>query len=289
MSEVKDTLKEHPSLRFGAMLLGMLITSIGVNGFLRPAHLLSGGATGISTAINYLTGINIGLLTFIVNMPVFILGFIYLEKEFCILSLINMAIFSFMLGITSDVSQIIPIQNDVILQAIYGGLLSGAGVGLVFRTKASTGGTDIIAAILKVKRNIEMKDTTMAINAVIIFVGSFLFGLDLALYTLISIFMNVTTMNFVKDAMNSQKAVMIVSDNYDEIAEHIMQEIVRGVTFLEAEGAYTHNKKRIIYTVVSTNEIPKIKEISLKYDNKAFISVNDITEVKGRGFKAKDL
>ncbi|TQQ85833.1 YitT family protein [Peptacetobacter hominis] len=289
MSEVKDTLKEYPSLRFGAMLLGMLITSIGVNGFLRPAHLLSGGATGISTAINYLTGINIGLLTFIVNMPVFILGFIYLEKEFCILSLINMAIFSFMLGITSDVSQIIPIQNDVILQAIYGGLLSGAGVGLVFRTKASTGGTDIIAAILKVKRNIEMKDTTMAINAVIIFVGSFLFGLDLALYTLISIFMNVTTMNFVKDAMNSQKAVMIVSDNYDEIAEHIMQEIVRGVTFLEAEGAYTHNKKRIIYTVVSTNEIPKIKEISLKYDNKAFISVNDITEVKGRGFKAKDL
>ena len=288
MSEVKDTLKEHPSLRFLTMIVGMLITSIGVNGFLRPAGLLSGGATGISTAINYITGMNIGFLTFVVNIPVFILGFIYLEKEFCILSLINMAIFSFLLGVTSDISQFIPI-NDMILQAIYGGLLSGAGVGLVFRARASTGGTDIIAAILKVKKNIEIKDTAMAINAVIVFIGSFLFGLDLALYTLIDIFMNATAMNFVKDAMNSQKAVMVVSDKAEEISEIIMKKLVRGVTFLEAEGAYTHQKKKIIYTIVSTSEIPQIKEISLSCDNKAFISVNDITEVKGRGFKAKDL
>lgn len=288
MSEVKDTLKDHPSLRFLTMIIGMLITSIGVNGFLRPAQLLSGGATGISTAINYMTGMNIGFLTFIVNIPVFILGFIYLEKEFCILSLINMAIFSFLLGVTSNVSQFIPI-DDIILQAIYGGLLSGAGVGLVFRARASTGGTDIIAAILKVKKNIEIKDTAMAINAIIVFIGSFLFGLDLALYTLIDIFLNATAMNFVKDAMNSQKAVMVVSDKAEEISEQIMQKLVRGVTFLEAEGAYTHQKKKIIYTVVSTSEIPQIKEISLNCDQKAFISVNDITEVKGRGFKAKDL
>ena len=288
MSEVKDTLREHPILRFVTMIFGMLITSIGVNGFLRPAQLLSGGATGISTAINFLTGINIGLLTFIVNVPVFILGFMYLEKEFCILSLINMVIFSFILGITADISVLISI-DDVMLRAVYGGLLSGAGVGLVFRARASTGGTDIIAAILKIKRNIEIKDTSMAINAVIIFIGSFLFGLDLALYTLIGIFMNVTTMSFVKDAMNSQKAVMVVSDYNEEISNRIMQELVRGVTFLDAEGAYTHQKKKIIYTIVSTNEIPKIKEIALDVDKKSFISVNDITEVKGRGFKAKDL
>ena len=279
MSEVKNTLQKHPVLRYSTMLFGMLMTSIGINGFLRPAHLLSGGATGIATSINYLTNINVGLLTFLINIPIFILGFIYLEKEFCISSLVNMIVFSLLLGATQEISNIIPIHD----------ILSGLGVGVVFRTRSSQGGTDIIAAILKIKKNIEMKDTALAINGLIVLTGSFLFGLDLALYTLIGLFLNAYSMSFIKDAMNYQKSVMVMSNEVDLIAEDIMKSLVRGVTFLDAEGAYTHQKKKIIYTIVSSNEIPKIKDIALKYDKKAFISVNDVTEVKGRGFKAKDL
>lgn len=288
MSEVKNTLQKHPVLRYSTMLFGMLMTSIGINGFLRPAHLLSGGATGIATSINYLTNINVGLLTFLINIPIFILGFIYLEKEFCISSLVNMIVFSLLLGATQEISKIIPI-HDILLQSVYGGILSGLGVGIVFRTRSSQGGTDIIAAILKIKKNIEMKDTALAINGLIVLTGSFLFGLDLALYTLIGLFLNAYSMSFIKDAMNYQKSVMVMSNEVDLIAEDIMKSLVRGVTFLDAEGAYTHQKKKIIYTIVSSNEIPKIKDIALKYDKKAFISVNDVTEVKGRGFKAKDL
>ncbi|MDR0879413.1 MAG: YitT family protein [Clostridioides sp.] len=288
MSEVKDVLQERQWLRYSFMLLGMFISSIGVNGFLRPAHLLSGGVTGIATSINFLTNVNVGLLTFILNIPIFVLGFMYLEREFCILSLLNMVILSLMLGFTQEIGNIIPL-DDVLLQSVFGGILSGIGVGMCIKSKSSQGGTDIIAAILKIKKNIEMKDTGLVINAVVVLVSSLIFGLQIALYTLIGLYFNATMMDIVKDMMNSQKSVMIISQENEKIAEEIMDTIVRGVTFLNAEGAYTRENKKMIYTVVSSSEIPKIKKIAFKHDSKAFISVNDVAEVKGRGFKAKDL
>lgn len=288
MSKVNTALQDNIFLRYSVIILGMLIACIGINGFLRPARLLSGGVTGIAASINYITDINVGLLTFLINIPIFILGFIYLEKDFCITSLINMLLFSFLLGITQEIGRIIPI-NDILLQSIYGGVLAGIGTGLVFKTKSSQGGTDIIAAILKFKKNIPMKDTTFSINILIVCVGGALFGMKLALYTLLALFINAYSMNFMKDAMNCQKSVMVISRESDLIAKDIMKTLIRGVTFLDAEGAYTHEKKKIIYCIVSSTEIPKIKEIALKYDNRAFISVNDVNEVKGRGFKEKYL
>ena len=282
MSKVNTAVEDNIFLRYLVIITGMLIACIGINGFIRPAHLLSGGVPGISTAINYLTGINIGILTFLINIPIFILGFIYLEKSFCISSLINMILFSILLGLTQNI-------GDILLQSVFGGILAGIGSGLVFRTKSSQGGTDIIAAILKFKKNIQVKDTTLSINILIVLVSGVLFGMDLALYTLIEMFLSASAMNIVKDAMNSQKSVMVISRESESIAKDIMTIVHRGVTFLEAEGAYTKEKKRIIYCIVSSNEIPKIKEIALNYDKKSFISVNDVTEVKGRGFKEKYL
>ena len=284
MSKVNTAVEDNIFLRYLVIIAGMIIACIGINGFIRPAHLLSGGVPGISTAINYLTGINIG----IINIPIFILGFIYLEKSFCVFSLINMILYSILLGLTQNIGDIIPVK-DILLQSVFGGILAGIGSGLVFRTKSSLGGTDIIAAILKIKKNIQVKDTTLGINILIVLVSGMLFGIELALYTLIEMFLSASSMNLVKDAMNSQKSVMVISRESESIAKDIMTIVHRGVTFLEAEGAYTKEKKRIIYCIVSSNEIPKIKEIALNYDKKSFISVNDVTEVKGRGFKEKYL
>ncbi|SEN20866.1 Uncharacterized membrane-anchored protein YitT, contains DUF161 and DUF2179 domains [Peptostreptococcus russellii] len=288
MSQVRDRLREHPSLRVGTMVLGLVISSIGVNGFLRQAHLLSGGVTGFATAINYLTGLNVGLMTFILNIPIFVLGFIYLKKDFCILSLINMVIYSLILGLTQDIGHFIPV-DDKFLQTIYGGFMNGLGIGLVFRARASTGGTDIIAAILKIKKNLEVKNTSFAANVVVVLCGSMIFGLDLGLYTLIGFYVSSLALGFIKDAMNYQKALIIISNKPKEIADDIMKELIRGVTFLHAEGAYTGESKKLIYTIVSSNEIPKIKEIAFKHDPKAFVTINEVNEVKGRGFKSKDL
>lgn len=288
MSKVKNTLEENLLLRYIFIIIGMTISSIGINGFLKPAHLLGGGVAGMSVAINHLTGINVGIITFLINIPIFVLGFVFLEKQFCITSLANMILFSIILGLTQDIGNYIVI-NDVILQTVYGGILGGIGVGIVFKAKSSLGGTDIISAILKIKKNIPIKDTALMINFLVVCIGIVLFGLNIGLYTLIGMFINAYVMNTVKDAMNYQKSVMLISNKSEEIAKCIMNELVRGVTYIEAEGAYTHEKKKIIYCIVASNEIPKIKEIALKYDKKAFISVNDVNEVKGRGFKEKYL
>ncbi|MCC3864189.1 YitT family protein [Terrisporobacter petrolearius] len=288
MSKVNTMEHENIYVRYSIIIVGITIMSIGVNGFLRQAHLLSGGVAGVSTAINYLSNINVGFITFLINVPIFILGFIFLEKDFLITSLINMILFSIIIGITQDIGNIIPI-DDILLQSVYGGILCGIGNGLVFRTKSSLGGTDILGAILKNKLNIAMKTTSFGTNLAIVSVSSLLFGANLALYTLISMFINAQVMNYIKDALNDEKAVMVFSNNSEPIADEIMDNLVRGVTFLDAEGGYTHEKKKIIYCVVLSREIPKIKEIALKYDDRAFISVNDINEVKGKGFKEKFL
>lgn len=288
MSKVNTVLEDNLFYRYAVIIVGMIIACIGINGFLRPAHLLSGGVAGIASIINYATNINMGLLTFLINIPIFVLGFIFLEKDFCITSLVNMILFSIFLGITQNIGSIIKI-DDIFLQSIFGGVLSGVGSGMVFRTKSSQGGTDIIGAILKFKKNIAVKDTALATNLIIVFIGGIIYGMNLALYTLIGFYLSASAMNFVKDAMTYEKSVMVISKENEVIAKEIMTTLVRGVTFLEAEGAYTKEKKRIIYCIVLSKEIPKIKEIALKYDQKAFISVNDVNEVKGRGFREKYL
>lgn len=288
MSQVRDRFSEYPALRVGTMVLGLTISSLGVNGFLRQAHLLSGGVTGLATAINYLTNINVGIMTFLINIPIFILGFIFLKRDFCIFSMINMIIYSLILGLTQDIGAYIPIEDRMIL-TIYGGFLNGLGIGLVFRARASTGGTDIISAILKMKKNLEIKDTNFAANIMVVLIGSKFFGLNTGLYTLIGFYISSIALGFIKDAMNYQKSLIIISSKPKEIADDIMKELIRGVTFLHAEGAYTGESKKLIYTIVSSKEIPKIKEIAFKHDPNAFVTINEINEVKGRGFKSKDL
>lgn len=288
MSKVNTMEHDNIYVRYTLITIGIIIQSIGVNGFLRQAHLLSGGVAGLSTAINYMTDINVGLITLLINIPIFITGFIFLERDFLITSLVNMVLFSLILGITQNVGTLIPV-DDILLQSVYGGILCGIGNGLVFRTKSSLGGTDIIGTILKIKKNIPIKNTSLALNIAIVSVSGALFGMNLALYTLISMFLNAQVMSYIKDALNDEKAVMVFSDSAEQIAEEIMEGLVRGVTFLQAEGGYTHTKKKVIYCVVLSREIPKIKEIALKYDKKAFISVSEVNEVKGRGFKEKFL
>ena len=263
MSKVNTMEHDNIYVRYTLITIGIIIQSIGVNGFLRQAHLLSGGVAGLSTAINYMTDINVGLITLLINIPIFITGFIFLERDFLITSLVNMVLFSLILGITQNVGTLIPV-DDVLLQSVYGGILCGIGNGLVFRTKSSLGGTDIIGTILKIKKNIPIKNTSLALNIAIVSVSGALFGMNLALYTLISMFLNAQVMSYIKDALNDEKAVMVFSDSAEQIAEEIMEGLVRGVTFLQAEGGYTHTKKKVIYCVVLSREIPKIKRNSFK-------------------------
>lgn len=266
--------------------LGMISSSIGVNCLLSPAGLLGGGVNGMAVIVNKLLKINVGVSIFLLNIPIYMLGFKYLDKKFCLVSMMNTVLFSFVLGITQQVE--IPL-NDILLQTVFGGVLTGVGYGLVFKSETTLGGIDILGTILKQNLNIPLKVTSLSVNVCVVILGGVLFGVRPAMYTLISMYVSANIMSVVKDAMDKKESIMLISDKSAEIADAIMKDLSRGVTFIEAEGAYSGEKKKIIYSIVSSREIPRIKNIALSYDEKAFMSINAISDVKGRGFRDKKL
>lgn len=282
LDERKSVLDTNIYIRNLVVLCGMIIASIGVNAFLSPAGLLSGGSSGIAIIFSKTVGVNVGLATFLLNIPIFMIGFKHLEKKFCFRSAINMCIFSVIVGLTTNIR--VPL-DDVFLQSVFGGMLTGVGYGLIFKSNMSLGGTDIIGAIVKKYTNIEVQITALFINFVIVGVGGVIFGLNLALYTLISIYVSTIILGKVRRMMEDKANVMIISDKPTEIANDILTDLKRGVTYIDAEGAYTNEKKKILYCIVSTTEITRLKNIALKHDEKSFISINVISDVKGKGFR----
>ncbi|MGL5693944.1 MAG: YitT family protein [Peptostreptococcaceae bacterium] len=280
--------KYHFIFTYSLMIFGIFLCAIGINAFLTPSKLLSGGVAGISVILNHLFNLNQGISTFLINIPIFLIGIKFLDKKFLCISFINMFIFSFALGLTQNLYKYVHI-NDLMIQCIYGGILNGAGMGLIFRSQASVGGLDIIAAGLKRNLNIEMKNTFLFVNFFIVSAGGFLFGFKIALYTMIDMYLASYTMDIVKDSFNTLKSIIVVSEHDNEIAESIMKSLKRGVTYLEAEGAYTHHKKKMLYCIVKSNEIPKFKDLVYSIDNNALVCINDVDEVKGAGFKGKFL
>ena len=270
------------------IIIGIIFNAIGINGFLAPADLLSTGLAGIVVIFNKLFGINQGIAIIIMNIPIFLICKKYVDKEFFFSSIINMFIFSFALGVTENLYKYITI-DDLMIQSIFGGVLIGIGVGLIFKANSSVGGLDIVMATLKLKYDISIKNASLFINFFIICAGGILFGSLKAMYTLISMYLTSISIEMAKDCFNQQKLILLISEKYTEIATNIMNATGKGVTFLDVEGAYSHNKKKMIYCVVSSNQIAKIKEIIYKEDNNAFISINNIDEVKGGGFKGKKL
>lgn len=268
------------------LIWGSIFSAVAINGFLAPNKMLSGGTSGMAILLNAITQVDIGIWVFGLNIPLFILSFMKLDKKFTISSFINMFIFSAVLILTSSINQYITI-SDPVLVAVFGGALNGLGMGVTFRIGASQGGTDIIAMYLKKKFNIPLSTTLMSINVVIVSLGGFLFGAKPAMYTLISMYVAYQVVDKVQVMMDKKKSVMIISNKYDEISKDIMnkQIIGRGVTLLSAKGAYSNSDQMVIYSIVTSSQMPKLKEIVLKYDPKAFISVNDISEIKGKGFR----
>ena len=199
-----------------------------------------------------------------------------------------MFIYSFALGISENLYKYIKI-DDLMIQSVFGGILIGVGVGLIFKANSSVGGLDIVMASLKIKYDISIKNASLIINFFIICAGGILFGGLRAMYTLISMYLTSIFMEKAKDIFNKQKLILLISEKYSEIASSIMEATGKGVTFLDAQGAYSKVNKKMIYCVVATNQVAKIKEIIYKEDKNAFVSINDIDEVKGGGFKEKKL
>ncbi|MGL4762417.1 MAG: YitT family protein [Sarcina sp.] len=268
------------------IILGCFIASLGVNLFLTDAKLLSGGATGIGLIFQYLFGINAGIIVLIINVPLFLLSYFKLDKKFTIYSMIGTFSLSGSLMLTSKIHINLNISDPLVL-CIYGGVLCGIGYGLVFSRSASTGGTDIITMSIKKKySNLNIGKVGLGLNLIIVSIASYFFGLSIALYTLISMFTQGVVIDKVINGVNSKKLLLILTEKEDEVINHIIKKMNRGVTSLEANGEYTKKHGKMLYCLVTTRQMIELKSKILKIDPKAFITVIDVNEVKGRGFES---
>lgn len=271
-------------MKLFAIVLGNLMCAIAFNVFFIPNKLLSGGVGGVALMYQYLTGFPSGITVFIINLPIFIIGSRMVDRDFAIYGFISMFVFSALLTATTGFSKYIVVE-DILLGAIIGGVFNGVGMGLMFRNRTSQGGLDIIAAILKKKYNLNVGTGLMAINTVIISLSSFLFGIRPAMYTLISMYIGYQVLDKVQIGFNVMKNVTIVSAKSEQLTSAIIFGLNRSVTLLEGKGGYKKEDKEVLYCIVKSNEVIKLKDIVDSIDPTAFLIINDVVEVKGSTFK----
>ncbi len=262
--------------RLPIIFLASILLGVAYNVFLIPHNILSGGVAGLALMLGIITKINSGILIFALNIPIFILGYIYLGKRFILYS-------TFSVTVTSISMQIIPLESivqDSLLASIFGGVIAGISIGLVFKVGGSTGGFDIIGMIITKKRDLSMGNFFFTLNASIIFVAGFLFGWDMALYTLLSIYAT----SRVIDSIHTQHVkltIMIISAKGDEIRDQLLAKLYRGITILDGEGAYSKEHRKVLISVITRYELPEVKAIIKATDSKAFVNITETAEVMG--------
>lgn len=267
------------------IILGCFIASLGINLFLIHAQLLSGGATGVALIIQYIHGFKAGYSVFLINLPLFVLSYFKLNKQFTLYSAIGMISLSVSLILTSSITQGIFV-NDILLYCIYGGVFCGIGYGIVFSRSGSTGGTDIITMLIRKKfSNFQIGRLGFILNCIIILIGAFFFGVPKALYTLISMFIQSVVVDKMVRGLNSKQLLLILTEKEQPVINYIIKNLHRGVTSLFAEGEYTHDRKKMLYCLVTTSQMIELKNTIHLIDPTAFITIIDVSEVKGKGFK----
>ena len=242
----------------GLIALGSVLCAVGVKGILIPVKFLSGGFTGVAIIIHYLIpSLPVAIVYFILNIPIYIVGWMYAGRRFFLYSVAGLFIFSGALALNYP---IFPVY-DKILSAILAGIIIGTGSGIILRSLGSAGGLDILSIILVKKFSIRLGSSILGFNACLLIAGAILFSMEMALYTLIYIYVNSYMVNLVVTGLSQRKAVHIISPQWEEISKEIQDNIQRGVTIIRGEGGYTGQTQQILYTVVTFRELARLKKL----------------------------
>ena len=272
------------------MVVGTVIIALAVKCVFEPLDMVTGGFSGLAILIKALTahvvdgGIPLGVTSFVLNVPIFIWAFLKKGKEFAGKSFAAMILLSIWLSVIPawDLS-----QQDMVIGCLFGGGLMGLGVGLVLRAHCTTGGTDMLAALLHIRlKQYSLIRIMQVIDALIVIAGLYLFGLKNALYAIFAIFIMMKVSDVTVEGMNMSRAVYIISDKSDEIAQALMTELDRGVTGLNAKGMYTHKERCMLLCVASKKQMVYLKETAMQIDPEAFLIICDAREVWGVGFQS---
>jgi uncharacterized membrane-anchored protein YitT (DUF2179 family) len=270
-------------LDYIGITIGSLITAMGLNAFLIPNKIAAGGASGIGTILYYLFRWDPGLVMLLINIPLLILTGWLVGLRFGAYSVLG----GILTSVFTTATAFLPtVTRDPLLACVYGGLVTGIGMGLVFKFKGSTGGTDLLAKLISHYSGVPVGQSLLVIDAAVVIAAGFLFTSEFALYALLTIIITTQVIDIVQEGrLLHAKALFIISDHNETIAKGLMTELERGVTVLESQGAYTGVRRGTILCVVSRSELARAKAVIHQTDAHAFVIVTDVREALGEGFK----
>ncbi|MEZ2657220.1 YitT family protein [Aneurinibacillus aneurinilyticus] len=268
------------------IILGSSLMGVGLEIFLVPNQIIDGGIVGISIILSHLTGLKLGIFLFILNLPFLILGYKQIGKTFAISTLLGVTVMSI---VTSVLHPVPELTEDPLLAAVFGGIILGIGVGMVIRYGGSLDGTEIIAIVFNKRLPFSVGETVMFFNIFILGSAGFIFGWDRAMYSLIAYFIAFKMIDVTIQGLDESRSVWIISEKHREIGDALLARLGRGVTYLNGEGAYTGDDKKVIFCVITRLEEAKLKSIIEDIDEAAFLAVGAINNVKGGNFKKKDI
>lgn len=266
------------------ILTGALVAGLGINMFLEPMGIAPGGISGIAVVISYIFRgkLPVGVLTFILNLPLFIIGYKYIGRHFILKSVIGTALFSFMLDLTSSFGNLLKGDNKL-LYALWGGAAIGCGLGMIFRGGASTGGTDIIARLMQKKINMmTMGKAVLWLDFIFLAIVAFVYkSIEAALYTGVAVFVASKVVDTIESGINYAKEVVVFTEQPEEMSKEIINRLRRGVSVIEAKGMYSKQKKYMVVCVVYNRQVTDLRKIVNKYDSNAFVIIKEVRETTG--------
>lgn len=270
--------------QYAMIFLGCVISAIGINMMLTPLSLLADGAVGIA-GIFYLTlGIPVSITLLVINIPLFWIFRNQLTRQFLRLSIFGFIVYTIILeGSSGILATHLPTQ-DLFLAALFGGVLNGVGCGFVFRANASTGGVDLVGAVIKKKYGMDIGTTCFIANAILVVIAMAVLSVEVALYTLFSMYVTGILTNRTIDGLNTKKVLLIISKKYAAISNAIISNVERSTTLIKAEGGFSSKDTKIVLAVVSMSQIAEVREILKHIDKHAFLLILDAADVKGASF-----
>lgn len=275
------------------ILAGCLLVALGLDLFLVPNRITAGGVSGVATIFHYTFGFPVGLSMLAMNAALFFVAFWLLGKEFGVRSLgatIGLSVLVDAVALALPLLGVPPevvakgVTDNLLLATVFGDIITGVGMAMVFLKNASTGGTDILARLLNKYTELPMGRSLLIVDTAVTVGAGFVFGAEMAMFAIIAIYVNSQAIDTLIQGLQQGKKFLIVSDKVGEIAQDVLHEMGRGATFLNGVGAYTGDGRPILLVVVRRREFPRLKGIIRRHDPKAFVMVSDVYEILGEGF-----
>lgn len=276
-------------LAHGVLLIaGSAVVALAYVLFLIPHRIVPGGVGGVSMVLNHFLGTPVGLVIAVLNIPLFIIGIRVLGRGYGLKSVLGIVISSALIDFFGYALPLQPATDNPILACVFGGLMLGTGLGLVFRGGGSTGGTDIVGQLIASRTNFSTGTAILVVDAAVIAAAGLSFGrFELALYGFLNLYLQTRAIDLVLEGLSYTRAMFIISDTAGSISRAITAQMNRGATLLDAEGAHTGRPRQIVFCVMAKREVPRARDIARAIDPRAFIVITDVYEVLGEGFRRR--